>query len=98
MGQKTKLVQEAVASRDSLREELVEVYACVRRLPKEELPLTKEGPRIPASFAVLESGLVSSSSYVSNIDDNGCQLANSSGPNWLNIPHGLRCKLLNQYY
>eukprot|EP00971_Amphidinium_carterae_P338113 6475304-Amphidinium_carterae.1 len=55
MDQKTKLMQEAVASRDSLREELVEVYVRVRLLPKEELPLRKEGPKIPASFAVLES-------------------------------------------
>eukprot|EP00971_Amphidinium_carterae_P141991 2812505-Amphidinium_carterae.3 len=53
MDQKTKLIQEAVASRDSSREELVEVYMRVRRLAKEELPLPKETPRIPASFAVL---------------------------------------------
>eukprot|EP00971_Amphidinium_carterae_P120676 2391105-Amphidinium_carterae.1 len=55
MDQKTKLIQEAVGSRDALREELVEVYLRVRRLPKEELPLPKEAPRVPASFAVPES-------------------------------------------
>eukprot|EP00971_Amphidinium_carterae_P296006 5879483-Amphidinium_carterae.2 len=53
MDQKTKLIQEAAASRDSLREELVEVLLHVRLLPKEELPLPKEAPRAPASFAVL---------------------------------------------
>eukprot|EP00971_Amphidinium_carterae_P277143 5499681-Amphidinium_carterae.1 len=43
----TKLIQEAVVSRDTLREELVDVYLRVRRLPKEEWPLPKETPKIP---------------------------------------------------
>eukprot|EP00971_Amphidinium_carterae_P255905 5081131-Amphidinium_carterae.1 len=55
MHQKTKLIQEAVASRDSLREELVEVYMPVRRLPKEELPLPIETPKIPDLSAALKS-------------------------------------------
>eukprot|EP00971_Amphidinium_carterae_P046538 916857-Amphidinium_carterae.1 len=51
----TKLIQEVVDSRDALREELVEVYVRVRRLPKKELPLPKEATRVPTSFTVLES-------------------------------------------
>eukprot|EP00971_Amphidinium_carterae_P103872 2056677-Amphidinium_carterae.1 len=55
MDQKTRLIQEAVVSWDSLREELVNVYLRVRLLPKEELPLPKKTPKIPTSFAALES-------------------------------------------
>eukprot|EP00971_Amphidinium_carterae_P103670 2052495-Amphidinium_carterae.1 len=46
---KKKLIQEAV------REHLVEVCLRVRCLPKEELPLPKEAPKIPNNFATLES-------------------------------------------
>eukprot|EP00971_Amphidinium_carterae_P114521 2269126-Amphidinium_carterae.1 len=59
MDQKTKLIQEAVNSREALREELAEVYVCARRLPKEELLLPKEATSVPTSFTVLESLLAS---------------------------------------
>eukprot|EP00971_Amphidinium_carterae_P326472 6457285-Amphidinium_carterae.1 len=45
MDQKTRLVQEAMVSRDSLREELVDVYLHVRRLPTEEFRRTP--PQLP---------------------------------------------------
>eukprot|EP00971_Amphidinium_carterae_P339971 6478075-Amphidinium_carterae.3 len=50
MDQKMKLTQEAVVSRDSAREELVDVYLCVRRLSKENLPPPQESTQDPYQF------------------------------------------------